>query len=72
MNMYNVVWTSQSNSSRDSMPLGGYDTGCNVWVENDRLYLYLSQSGAFDENGALLKSARVSVALEDGPQLTVT
>ena len=66
MNMYNVVWTSQSNSSKDSMPLGGYDTGCNVWVENDRLYLYLSQSGALDENCTLIKSARVSVALEEG------
>jgi hypothetical protein len=31
---YNVVWTSQSKDSSESMPCGGGDTGMNVWVEN--------------------------------------
>lgn len=31
---YNVVWTSQSRNSSESMPLGGGGIGLNVWVEN--------------------------------------
>ena len=31
---YNVVWTTQSKNSSESMPLGGGDIGLNVWVEN--------------------------------------
>ena len=31
---YNVVWTTQSRNSSESMPLGGGDLGLNVWVEN--------------------------------------
>ena len=37
------------------MPLGGRDAGCNVWAQDGQLCLYLSKSGAFDENGDLLK-----------------
>ena len=33
---YNVVWTSQSRNSSESMPLGGGGIGLNVWVENSR------------------------------------
>ncbi|RCX21553.1 hypothetical protein DFP94_102306 [Fontibacillus phaseoli] len=65
MEKYNVVWTSQSNGSADSMPLGGYDTGCNIWVENNYLYLYVSESGTFDENCTMLKLARLRIWIED-------
>ena len=62
---YNIKWNSHSNSSEESMPLGGFDTGCNIWVEKNNLYLYLSQSGTFDENGTMLKLARIRIWAED-------
>lgn len=61
---YNIVWTTPGRGSEDSMPLGGYDTGCNVWTENKDLCLYLSQSGAFDENGTLLKAGRIRLTAD--------
>jgi Domain of unknown function (DUF5703) len=69
MKKYNVIWNSQSEGSMDSMPLGGYDTGCNVWVEEDKIYLYISQSGTFDENATMLKMARICIWLEDAPEI---
>lgn len=56
---YNIVWNEPSARSADSMPLGGHDVGCNVWAENNQLMIYLCQSGAFDENGCLLKHGRL-------------
>ncbi len=66
MQNYNVVWNTPSSRSADSMPLGGYDLGCNVWVENQSLYFYVSESGTFDENGTMLKLARVRIQIENG------
>ena len=43
------------------MPLGGHDAGCNVWVQDDELCIYLAQSGAFDENGTMLKLGRLRI-----------
>jgi pimeloyl-ACP methyl ester carboxylesterase len=37
---YNQIWTTQSNNSSESMPLGGGDIGANVWVEKGDLYFY--------------------------------
>lgn len=59
MKEYNIVWETQSLDSSESMPLGGCDVGCNVWVRDDQLCIYLSQSGAFDENGTMLKQGRL-------------
>jgi len=59
MKRYNIVWNTQSNNSSESMPLGGHDAGCNVWVQDDEVCLYLAQSGAFDENGTMLKLGRL-------------
>ena len=42
---YNQIWTTQSNNSSESMPLGGGDIGANVWVEKGDLYFYFSRSG---------------------------
>jgi hypothetical protein len=53
---YDVVWTSPSRDSLDSMPLSGRrGAGANVWVQDGSLWLYLSHSGAFDERSRLLK-----------------
>lgn len=61
------VWNSPSRNSSESMPLGGGDTGLNVWVENGAVYFYMSRSGAWDENNTLLKLGRVKVELQPNP-----
>ncbi len=60
---YNIVWTSQSNNSSESMPCGGGDIGLNVWVEKGELFVYMARSGSFDENNALLKAGRLRISL---------
>lgn len=67
MDEYNLVWTSQSKNSSESMPCGGHDIGLNVWAENDELLFYIGKSDAFDENNGLLKLARVRVKLTPNP-----
>ena len=54
----NVVWTTQSRNSSESMPCGGGDIGLNVWVEDGDLLFYLSRSGTFDANNTQLKQGR--------------
>ncbi|MFC3563002.1 DUF5703 domain-containing protein [Pedobacter jamesrossensis] len=63
----NVIWTSQSHNSSESMPVGGGDIGLNVWVEKGEVYLYLSRSGTFDENNTLLKLGRVKLKFSPNP-----
>lgn len=60
------TWTTQSKNSSESMPCGGHDVGMNVWVENGDVLFYVSQSGALDENGTLLKAGRFRLRLTDG------
>lgn len=67
MKDYNVVFTSQSKDAGESMPLGGRDIGCNVWVEKNSLYLYMAQSGAFDEYGNMIKAGRLRIDLDPNP-----
>nr|WP_315155499.1 DUF5703 domain-containing protein [uncultured Flavobacterium sp.] len=67
LNNYNQIWTTQSNNSSESMPLGGGDIGANVWVEKGDLYFYFSRNGTFDEHNTLLKLGRVKVILTPNP-----
>jgi hypothetical protein len=67
LSSYNIIWTSQSKNSSESMPVGGHDIGCNVWVENGSVYLYFGRSNSFDENNALLKSGRVKIDITPNP-----
>ncbi|GAB3026643.1 DUF5703 domain-containing protein [Niabella terrae] len=67
LGQYNVVWSTQSENAAASMPLGGGGIGCNVWVENNELLLYFSQSGSFDENNTFLKSGRLRIRLSPDP-----
>ena len=60
---YNIVWTEQSKNASESMPLVGGDIGCNVWVENGDVLLYLQRSGSLSENGEYLKMGRFRVQL---------
>jgi len=64
---YNIVWNSQSRNSSGSMPLMGGDIGCNVWVENSDLFLYIQRSGSLTENGEYLKMGRFRVRLDPNP-----
>lgn len=67
---YNVVWDSPGVNSLGSMPLGNGDIGMNVWVEaNGDLFLYLSKTDAWSENGQLLKLGKVRISLEPNPFL---
>ena len=67
LNSYNVLWTTQSQNSSESMPCGGGDIGLNVWVENGEILFYLSRSGAFDENYVFPKFGRVRLKLTPNP-----
>jgi len=67
LDQYNVVWTTQSRNSGESMPCGGGDIGMNVWVENGEIFYYVSRSGSFDENNTLLKTGRVRLRLSPNP-----
>ncbi len=67
LDSYNVLWTSQSKGSYESMPCGGGDIGLNVWVENNEVLFYISRSGSLDENNCLLKSGRIRVKLTPNP-----
>lgn len=63
----NMVWTTQSENSSESMPCGGGDIGVNVWVENGEILFYLSKSGTFDEHNTFLKLGRVRLKLSPNP-----
>lgn len=58
INRYNIKWVTQSKNSGESMPCGGFDTGANVWVENNEVMMYIDRSGSFDENNQMLKLGR--------------
>ncbi len=62
-NNYNIIWTTQSQNTSESMPCGGGDIGMNVWVEKGELLIYVARSGNFDENNALFKTGRIRVKL---------
>lgn len=64
---YNILWATQSENSSGSMPLVGGDIGCNVWVENGEILLYLQRSGSLDENGEYLKMGRFRLKLDPNP-----
>ena len=61
--MYNVIWDQPSLNASESMPFGGGDICCNVWVESGDILLYMQKSGCFSENGEYLKLGRVRFLL---------
>jgi len=63
-----LVWTSPSQDSRGSMPIGNGEVGANVWVEpNGDLLFYLSKTDAWSENCRLFKLGKVRVAITPNP-----
>jgi hypothetical protein len=67
LDRYHIVWTEQSQNASESMPLVGGDMGCNVWVENGDILLYLQRSGSLSENGEYLKLGRFRLQLRPNP-----
>ena len=67
LDSYNIVWTEQSNDASESMPLVGGDIGCNVWVENGEILMYVQRSGSLSENGEYLKLGRIRLLLNPNP-----
>lgn len=59
--MNNLVWNGEGRDSSDSLPVGGHDVGCNVWVQDGEVLVYVQQGGGFDENSSLLKQARLRI-----------
>ena len=64
---YNIIWTTQSKNASESMPCGGGDIGMNVWVEKGELLIYVSRSGSFNEDNALMKAGRIRVKFFPNP-----
>ncbi|MDP4208989.1 MAG: DUF5703 domain-containing protein [Bacteroidota bacterium] len=65
---YNPVWTAQSKSSPESMPLSGSKgNGANVWVQDGDVFLYLANNECYDENADLLKLGCVRLHLSPNP-----
>jgi len=64
---YNIVWTTPSKNSSESMPCGGGDIGMNVWMENGDILIYVARSGSFNEDNAMMKSGRIRVKLFPSP-----
>lgn len=67
VDQYNITWSKPSANSSQSMPLGGGDIGCNVWVESGDLLFYIQRSGCFSENGEYLKLGRMRIHLSPNP-----
>jgi len=61
---YDILWTSQSENAAGSMPVGGFDCGANVWVEENDILIYVDRSGSFDENNQMLKLGRFRIHTE--------
>ena len=64
---YNIIWTEQSKNAGESMPLVGGDIGCNVWVEDGDILMYVQRSGSLSENGEYLKMGRFRFLLNPNP-----
>jgi hypothetical protein len=71
LKQYHVVWNTPSKNSSESMPVGGCDVGCNVWVEDGSVYFYFGRSNSFDENNALLKSGRIRLDFSPNPFVNI-
>ncbi|MAG55496.1 MAG: hypothetical protein CMJ83_04315 [Planctomycetes bacterium] len=68
LDAYNVVWNTPSTDHNGSMPIGNGDIGMNVWVDpSGDLWLLLSKTNAWSENGRLLKLGRVRIRLAPNP-----
>jgi hypothetical protein len=62
----NVVWDTPGENSRASVPIGNGDIGANVWVTSGgELYVLISKTDAWSENGQLLKIGRLKMRFSE-------
>ena len=60
LSQYDVEWTTPSENSSGSMPIGNGDVAANVWVErNGDVLILVAKNDAWDENSTLCKLGRV-------------
>ena len=65
---FDLTWTTPSQDSWGSMPIGNGDIGINVWVEeNDNLQFIIGKTDAYDANATLLKLGKVNVEFDPNP-----
>ncbi len=57
-----LIWDTKSQSSEESMPLGGGGLGLNIWVEDNDLLIYYQLSGTFDEHNGFPKLGRLRIS----------
>lgn len=68
LDQYDVTWSSPSQSSAGSMPIGNGRTGLNVWVEPDgALRMYVSSTDSWSQNNVLMKLGGLRVTLDPNP-----
>lgn len=60
---YNVVWSTPSEASKDSMPLSGGILGLNVWVEKGEVCFLIGSPNCMDEDGMQVKLGLVRLHL---------
>jgi hypothetical protein len=62
----NVIWTSPSADSFDTMPLSGSrGAGANVWFQDGALWLYLGHAAAWDATSELRKLGAMRIRPAD-------
>ena len=65
---YNIVWDSQSQDSRGSMPVGGGNIQLNAWAENNEILIYLGSTDSYLESASqLAKLGRVRLSFSSNP-----
>src|SRR5579872_2639826 len=65
----NIVWTTRSEDSAGSMPIGNGEVVLNVWVEDkigDLMFL-IGRTDSLSEISRILKLGRVRVHVADSP-----
>ncbi|HEX7411340.1 MAG TPA: DUF5703 domain-containing protein [Bacteroidales bacterium] len=68
ISQFNVQWTTPSNETSGTMPLGNGDIALNVWAEESgNICFYISKTDAWEENGRLLKIGKVKVNISPNP-----
>ncbi len=63
-----VIWSSPSEGSAGSMPIGNGEIGLNVWAEaNGMVRFYVAKSDAWDGAGRLLRLGGVDITFSPNP-----
>ncbi|MBC7792194.1 MAG: hypothetical protein H7Z43_00675, partial [Clostridia bacterium] len=64
---YDVRFDTPGDGPSASMPIGNGDLAANVWTVPGAIFIYLSKSDAWDENGRLVKLGRIRLTFDPNP-----